>query len=160
MRRALLLICVLGVPSASWAQTNPSSWENLNALQPGEKIQVVEMNSKKASGTFVSVSDAAISLQEEGTQQTIPKQDVRSVKLMQNGHRVRNALIVAAVGAGAGAGIGAAEYSKCSPSQSFCIQPVGRGATAGIGAVVGGAAGAIVGALLPSHKTIYHASAR
>ena len=159
MRRVLLLICVLGVPCASWAQTNPASWENLSALQPGEKIQVVGMNSKKVSGTFVSVSDAAISLQEEAGPQSIQRQDVRSVKLMENGHRVRNALIGAGVGAGVGAGIGAAAYSKCSPSQSFCIQPVGRGVTAGIGAVIGGASGAIVGALLPSHKTIYRASA-
>ena len=53
MRKVLLLICVLGMSCASWAQTNPSSWENLNTLHAGEKIQVVETTSKKISGTLV-----------------------------------------------------------------------------------------------------------
>jgi len=161
MRKLVLLICFVGMPCASWAQSSLASWENLNTLQAGEKIQVLEGNSKKISGLFSSVSASAISLQAEGSQETIQKEDVRSVKVMGHAHRMRNALIGSAVGAGVGAGIGAAQYSSCAPSQSFCLQPVGRGGTAAIGAVVGGAGGAVVGALLPSRRrTIYRASAR
>ncbi len=149
MRKVLLLICVLGMSCASWAQTNSSSWENLNTLHAGEKIQVVEMTSKKVSGTFVSVSDAAISLQEEAGPQTIQRQNVLSVKLMKAQHRLRNTLIGAGVGAGAGAGISAAAWEPHGYAG-------GRGTGAAFGAVIGVAGGAVVGALWPSHKLIYH----
>jgi hypothetical protein len=154
MRKSLFLICVFGLSCASWGQTDRASWANLSALQARQKIQIVDMNSKKHSGTFVSVSDTAVSYQEAAGEQTIQKQDVRSVKLMENKHRLRNTLIGGAVGAGAGAGIGAAADHPCS-SQGFCIDPIGRGGAAGIGAVVGLVGGAVVGALLPSHKMIY-----
>jgi hypothetical protein len=154
MRKVLFLICTLGIPCGSWAQINQSSWTNLSALHAGQKIQVVEMNSKKHSGTFVIVSDAAITYQDPTGEWAIQHQDVRSVKLMKNNHRLRNTLIGAGVGGGIGAGIGAATYRPCS-SQSFCIEPGGRGLPAGIGAVIGLAGGAAVGVLLPSHNMVY-----
>ena len=151
MRKLWILACLLGMPCVVSAQ-----WENLNALQAGQKIQVVE-TSKKDSGTFLSVSDKEISLQGKSGAQTIQRQDVRSVKLMANKHRLRNALIGSAVGAGAGAGIGAAAYQPCSPMSTFCVAPGGRGLPTAIGAVVGAAGGAVVGALWPTHETIYKA---
>jgi hypothetical protein len=151
MRKFWILACVLGMPCVVSAQ-----WENLNTLQAGQKIQVVQ-TSKKDSGTFLSVSDREISLQGKSGAQKIPRQDVRSVKLMANKHRLRNAAIGGAVGAGVGAGIGAAAYRSCTPAQSFCIDPIGRGGEAGIFAIVGFAGGALVGALWPSHETIYRA---
>src|SRR6266436_5945634 len=84
MRKSLLLICVLGLSCVSWAQTNRASWSNLSGLQAGQKIQIVDMNSKKHSGAFVSVSGTALSYQDSPGEQTIQKQDVRSVKLMKN----------------------------------------------------------------------------
>jgi hypothetical protein len=157
-RTLWIFLCLLGLPAIARAQTNQSSWENLSTLQAGQKIQVAGMKSKTVSGTFESFSDAVISLQTQTGQQTIQRMDVRSVKLMENHHRVRNALIGGAVGAGAGAGIGAATYKSCSPSSTFCIQPVGKGAQAGIGALAGLAVGAAIGALWPSHKTIYRST--
>jgi hypothetical protein len=144
MRKSWILLCVLGVPCAVSAQ-----WENLNTLQAGQKIQVIE-SSKKDSGTFLSVSDKEISLQGKSGPQTIQRQDVRSVKLMQNEHRLRNTLIGAAVGAGAGAGISAAAWEP----RGFAG---GRGTGAAVGAVIGAVGGAVVGALWLSHETIYKA---
>ncbi len=106
MRRILFLICILGLTSALRAQTN-QEWANLSALNAGWKTQIIEMNSKKHSETFVSFSDAAISWQGTTGEQTVQKQDVRSVKLLENKHRRRNTLIGAAVGGGVGAGVGA-----------------------------------------------------
>ena len=105
----------------------------------------------------MSISDTAISYRETNGERSIPKQDVRSVKVMDHKHRLRNTLIVAGVGAGVGAGIGAALHKPCS-SQSFCLDIGGAALPAGIGAVVGGLGGAVVGILLPSHSTIYQQS--
>ncbi len=143
MRKLWILACVLGLPCVASAQ-----WDNINTLQAGQKIQVVEVNSKKESGTFFSVSDTTISLQGKSGQQTIQRQDVASVKLMENKHRLRNALIGGAVGAGAGAGISAAAWEP----HGFVG---GRGTGAAVGAVIGAVGGAVVGALWPSHETIY-----
>jgi hypothetical protein len=153
MRRLWILVCVLAMPFVTFAQTNQSSWENLSALGAGHKIQVVEMNSKKVSGTLVSVNDAGVSLQAAGGEQTIQREDVRVVKLMENKHRLRNAAVGAAVGAGVGAGAGAAA-GRGNGGFDFAAQG------AGIGAAAGGAIGAIVGALLPSHRTIYRAAGK
>ncbi len=153
MRTIAFLLCFSGLSCVSVAQNNPA-WSSLTALHAGQKIQIVETNAKKHSGTFVNVSDTAISYQENAGQLTIQKQDVRSVKLLDNNHRLRNTFIGAAVGAGVGAGIGAAVYKPCSGS--FCIDPGGRAIPTGIGAVIGGLGGVVVGALLPSHSTIYN----
>jgi hypothetical protein len=152
MQKFWILACVLGMPCVVSAQ-----WENLNTLQAGQKIQVVE-KAKKESGTFLSVSDKEISLQGKSGAQKIQRRDVRSVRLMANKHRLRDAAIGGALGAGVGAGIGAAAYRGCNPAESFCINPIGRGGEAGIVAIAGFAGGAVVGALWPSQETIYTAS--
>lgn len=154
MRRLWILVCVLMMPCVTSARTNRGAWENLSALQAGQKIQVVEMNSKKDKGKFLSASDTAITLQGEAGVQTIQRQDVRNVKLTKQVYRLRNALIGAGIGAGAGAGVGAAAYG---PPPGFWG---GRGAHAAIGAVFGFVGGVVIGALWPSHKTIYRAKAQ
>jgi hypothetical protein len=64
MRKPWFLICILGITCASWAQTDQASWTNLSALQAGQKIQIVDANSKKHSGIFVNVSDTGIATQD------------------------------------------------------------------------------------------------
>jgi hypothetical protein len=147
MRNTLLLICVLGISFASVAQTKQSSWANLSGLQVGQKIQVVDITSKKHSGVFVSVSDSAISFKDAAGEKSVQRPDVRSVKLMNRHHRLRNALIGAGVGGGAGAAIGAAATS----SHDF----FGRGFAAAFLGVAGAVCGTTVGVLLPTHDTIY-----
>ena len=159
MQKACFFICIVGLSCVSWAQTDRASWTNLNGLLVGQKIQIVDMHTKKYSGTFVNVSDASISCHGNAGEQTVQRQDVRSVKLMENKRRLRNTLVGGAVGAGAGAIILAAIDRPCS-SQGFCIHPIGRGGAAGIGAAVGLLGGAVLGALLPSHKMIYSVNSR
>ncbi len=114
MRLTIIAFCVLGLPCLSSAQAASASWTNLSVIQPGQKIQVVQINSKKISGTFLNVSDPGITLQEKAGEKTIERPDVRIVRLMKNKHRLRNTLLGAGIGAGAGAGIGAASYrQKC-----------------------------------------------
>ena len=166
MRNIFFLVCILAIHFVALAQTRQSSWEALSGLQPGQNIQVVDLSSKKHSGTFLSVSDAAISLHATIGEQSIQKQDVRIVRLMATKHRARNTLVGGAIGGAAGAGvgaiIGAATHKECAPG-AFCLDVLGTGGSAGLGAAagfLGGAAiGGVMGALVPSHTTIYDARA-
>jgi hypothetical protein len=162
MRSLVITACVLSIPCVSSAQAGNSLWSNVSTLGPGQKIQVVQSNSKKDTGTFLNVTDAAITLQEKSGEQTIQKQDVHIVSLMKNKHRLRNTLIGAAAGAGVGAGIGAGSYHRCTPppqSAFFSCLDFGRGPQVAVGAAVGLVGGAVTGALWPSHKIIYRVSA-
>jgi hypothetical protein len=126
---------------------------NLSTIPAGQKIQLVNMNSKKVSGTFMSASDAAISLREQSGAETIQKQDVRSVALMKHANRLRNTLIGAGVGAAASVGIVAGTWEN----RGFLG---GKRVGAAVGAAFGGLDGAVVGALWPDHKPIYRVAAR
>ena len=108
MRKILLFICSLLLPCVSIAENNLDSWTTLNGLQSGQNIQVIEKSSKKHPGTFVSVSETAISIRVAAGEQSIQRQDVRRVDLTKNKQKTRNTLIGVAVGGGVGAGIGAA----------------------------------------------------
>ncbi len=151
MRSLLLIVCALAMPCASSAQSKQPSWGNLSTLQAGQKIEVVEKNLKKDTGTFAAVSDDGIRLNESTGEQTIPRASVMRVTLRHNKHRLRNTLIGAAVGVGAGAAIGAATYGN---GRCFCS----RGGLAGFGAAIGLVGGTVVGATWPSHPTIYRAT--
>jgi hypothetical protein len=152
VRKIFSLLLVVGLSGAALAQKDQASWANLSGLRPGQKIQIVGVRSNKHSGKFVRVSDTAVSYSEATGEQSIPKQEVLSVKLLENKHRLRNTLIVAGVGAGVGAAIGAASHKSCS-SQSFCLDIGGSALPAGGGAVLGG-----VGA--PSSGLFYPLTAR
>jgi len=152
MRRVLLLMCILGASWAARGQTKSASWENLNTLRAGEKIQVREVTKAKIAGTFLDVTDAAISVQTATGPQTIRRLDVRSVKVRRNKSRGRNALMGAAMGGLAGAGTLAAAW----PGKGSILG--GKGSGAAVGAISGGVIGAIVGALLPPHETVYSVS--
>ena len=151
MRRLLVWTCVFVLPCACWAQNGNSStsWKNLDSLHAGERIRVADTSYKKHSGAFVSFSDQAITIEEKHGAETIQRGEVSGVSLAGR-HRLRNALVGGAIGAGAGAGIGAAAGSSNKIG--------GRGAMAALFAAVGFVGGAVVGAILPGHKTIYRAS--
>jgi hypothetical protein len=160
MRSILIAILLLIMPCLSSAQAVNSSWANLSTVRSGQKIQVVQMNSKKVSGTFLDVSDSGITLRDKAGEITIGRPDVRIVRLLKDRHRLRNALIGASIGAGAGAGIGAASYrQKCAPGNMgivVCGQPFfSKGFDAAFGAAVGFVGGATFGALWPTREIIY-----
>ncbi|HLW82852.1 MAG TPA: hypothetical protein VKS20_12520 [Candidatus Acidoferrales bacterium] len=156
MKKLLILACLLAVPCVSRAQSNKAAWENLNALQPGQKIQVIDKSKGKHSGTFLSADGQSIKLHEKSGDSSIERENVARVTVPA--HRARHALLGLAIGAGSGAGIAAAAApGKCGPSTPYCVNPLSKGAYAGIGAALGAVAGAVIGALLPAHKTIYQA---
>ena len=60
MRHLAVIGILLGMPVFSHAQTNRNSWEALNVLHAGQKIEVFETTLKKHKGTFSTVTDEAI----------------------------------------------------------------------------------------------------
>jgi hypothetical protein len=146
----LFLITVLGMLCPLSAQTSHASWNSLSDLRAGQKIEVVDMGSKKHVGAFVDVSESAITYHDRTGEHAIRQQDVRSVKVRGSLGRLRNALVGAGVGAGAGAGLTAAGWEN----RGFLG---GKGAGAAVGAVIGGVSGAVAGALIPGHRLVYRA---
>jgi hypothetical protein len=148
MRSLLRVLGVLAFIFASAWVNAQSSWTSLNGLSSGQKIQVIETNSKKHSGTFVSVSDTAITFREGNGERSVQRTDVRKVKL-QNQRRARNVLI----GTGVGAGIGAVFGAAVAGNGGFVSRPAGAAAFGLIGAVFG----TPIGLVASTHNTVYSA---
>lgn len=81
MRKLAVALMLLGTPILSRAQTPTNSWAALNALHAGQRIEIIETNLKKHSGTFSTVTDEAIQLREGGSDVGIRKEDVMRVTL-------------------------------------------------------------------------------
>jgi hypothetical protein len=150
-RPVLIFVLLLGFPCALTAQTQQSSWSNLNRLKAGQGIEVVEASLKHHSGKFVTVTDELVTLKENGSDISLKREDVMRVSTSSAPKRGEHALIGFLVGAAAGAGIGAA-----SGSSGGFIDTRGIGALIGI--AIGGPSGALVGAAVPAHNTVYRAA--
>lgn len=158
MRNAMqITLSLVLLAAVAGAQSPEQSWDNLRTLRSGEKIQVVDQKLKSLQGTFVSLSEEAITFRVKQDEITTQRADVLRVTSLQRGRRghprIRNALIGLAIGAGLGAASGAREAGNPD-------WPGGaEGAAIGIGIM--GPIGAGIGALIPtSHLTIYRAERR
>jgi hypothetical protein len=156
MRRVvLLLLFLLGLSGSLGAETQKSSWSNLNSLKAGQGIEVIESKLKRHDGKFVTVTDGLLTMKENGSDISVKREDVVRVSTTSVPKRGEHALIGLAVGGAIGAGIGAAAGS----SHGFLG---GGGSWRGVGALIGigiGAPiGAIVGAVVPAHTTVYRAT--
>ena len=147
MRTMLKVLGIVAFLCASASVEGQNSWSSLSGLKPGQKIQIIEMNSKKHSGIFLSASESAITFTEGSAEKSIPKTGVRSVKL-QSRRRMRNILIGVGTGFGACAGIGAA-YGSSDGAKGVAY---GVGVLGGVGALIG----APIGALIPVQDSVYN----
>jgi hypothetical protein len=66
MRKFALIAILLGMTLSSRAQTTQNSWEALNTLHAGQRIEIVETNLRKHKGTFSTVTDEVLQLRESG----------------------------------------------------------------------------------------------
>ena len=137
------------------AQTGQDSWDNLKALGVGEKIQVVDQRLKSFFGTFVAVTEEAISFQVGQDSLTVQRPEVLRVTSRERTRRGRNALIGLGIGAAAGAAFGVimAANDPETTEREYPLAAVG-------GAVLFGGVGAGVGAAFPSYATIYRSARR
>ena len=124
------------------------SWDNLNRLQAGQKIEVVQMDMKSLKGRFLGFSEEGISVRVKKDEVTVLHADVLRVTLRENPKRLRNVLILAGVGTGVGLGLGIAALGATGGSDS---PGVVMNPAMALGAGLGGA----LGAATPSYETIY-----
>lgn len=152
MKKSLIGLCLVLAPSLAWCKSNKTMWENLNALQPGEKIQLFETDHRKISGAFVSVNSNDITINEKSGNATVERGDI--ARVLAGGQRLRHLSIGVGIGAGAGAAIGGVTYNPHN------VLNESRGANMGAGAIVGIAVGAVVGGFMSDFKTVYQANGR
>jgi hypothetical protein len=152
MRRVALLLFLLGLSSSLNAQTQKNSWSNLSGLKTGQGIEVIESKLKRHDGKFLTVTDDALTMRENGSDISLPRQDIVRVTTSSAPKRGEHALIGLVIGGAIGAGIGAAAGSSHG---FFGGSSRGIGALAGV--IIGAPSGAIVGAVVPAHTTVYRA---
>jgi len=150
MRRLIVSVfLMLLVPLLLSAQDARESWDNLKQLVAGQKIEVVEMNLKKLTGTFVGFSEQEISVQSADGRMSVPRAEVFRVGVVRS--RSRNIGIGAAIGLGAGVAIGVAGLKSGEEAAQYSLLaiPFALGVGAGVGA-----------AMPPGYRTIYRAPKR
>ena len=140
-------------PGTSQQQKPEESWGNLRSLGVGEKVHVVDQKLKSLDGTFRSFSDEAVTFQVGQDEVTVQRPEVLRVTSLERARRGRNAAIGFVIGAGlTGALMAATATSRGLEDFPPAMIPVGIAAY--------GAVGAGIGAIVPSHKTIYRAERR
>ena len=127
-------LCLLALA----ASTLFAGWEELKGLPPGDKTEVALKKADAVKGTFVSATDTAIIVRDGTGERSIPRDEIRRIKVADPSRRLRNGLIGTAIGAGAGLAIGWAVCPHCA-NEGNGVKFVGPGV--GIGAGLGAAAG-------------------
>jgi hypothetical protein len=146
------ILAVALLPPA-FAQKSVNAWENLSALKPGDKIQVVQKDMKSWSGAFAAVSDESISLKTKEGDKSVSRAAVMRVS-RHGGRRVRHALIGAAIVGGVGVAVGAGAGGSCGMAFGPCFS---RGLLAGMFGGAGAVVGAGAGAAIPGSIVLYRA---
>ena len=156
MRRLMqITLSVLLLATAAGAQTPEQSWDNLKTLREGEKIQVVDQKLKSQNGTFVSVTEEAITFQTDKDAVTIQRADLFRVSSKERGRsRGRNALIGFGVGAAIGAGLVGVAMAATGGVESA------DAALLGTTLMFGGLGAGVTAAMAPGHPTIYRTERR
>jgi len=151
-RFIVLSLGVLMLSITAGAQAQEESWDNLRSLRAGEKIQVVDQKLKSQTGTFVSVSDEAISLRVNQDEISVQRADVLRVSSSEGMGRGKHTLIGLAVGGVGGLAVGLALGSLFTEPNEGLKDPAFLPAFIGLGAGIR----AGIGAALPAGRpTIY-----
>jgi hypothetical protein len=149
MRRVIeAMLILLLVPGFNFAQSPQRNWDNLKQLAPGQPIWIVLNDAKSYKAEFQGVSSDAIVVRLATGDQAFERQSVLRISTQGKSQRGRNALIGLAVGTGAGiiVGVASPELGQGKCSQGSCID-VGQVSALG---VAGAAAGAVLGAVIPT----------
>jgi hypothetical protein len=140
----------LGPPNAL---TDPPPVTSLDDLwmrvRQGDTVHVVTASGQHVMGKFVQVSDTFVTLRVSGESRRIPSSDVQRVT--RAGNRYRSGALAGAVIFGA---LGLVSSAACSGGG--CGNPLGVAMAMGS---VGALWGAVIGAAIPKHPTVYESAA-
>ena len=150
MIRLLILLCVC---FGLFAQTGTGDdWSRVTRLQPGTRVDVIHKQLKSVSGDFVSATDLEIVVRTGAGTEAVRREDTMRVSAHTRSRKKR-ALIGMAVGAGAGAIVAIAAASSGDVDLRYSY--IGAA-----GALLGGGAGAAIGAVSGGPVTVYRAPRR
>jgi hypothetical protein len=124
----------------------------LKGLKLGQGIEVIESSMKSHGGTFVAVTDEAITLREKDSDVSVKREAVARVSTTSGARRGEHAVVGLVAGGLIGAGIGAAVAGS-----GRALIGSNRGLGALVGVAIGAPSGAAVGACIPAHSTVYRA---
>ena len=147
------LLLFVGSHFAMSAQKEKGSWSDLNRLKAGQGIEVIGSRMERHAGRFVNVTDEVLTLQEDGADVSLKREDIVRVSTSSAAKRGEHALIGLVIGGGIGAAVGAMAGS--SGSKTGFLDFNTRGIAALVGIAVAAPAGALVGAVVPAHTTLY-----
>ncbi len=146
MRLCFTVVPLFALTFAATAQ-DPSKWDSLAKLKPGDDVRVSLKTGSPVAGEFRNWTSEQVQVGPI----TTPKQDVLRLERYHAGRwsRGKRAAIGAVIGFTGGfvtgAAIGGCQRNQFGP----CIS---RGALGGAMGGAGAAVGAVVGAVLPSHR--------
>jgi len=126
-----------------------TDWDAVQRISTAQKIEVSEQSGgSRFRATLVSAGPNTIVVREASGERSIPRKDIRELRVFDSGRKVRRGLLWTLVGAGAGAGAGLIACLSC-PNEGGDITihvPLGIAAGAGIGSL---------GFLSSSYRTVY-----
>lgn len=143
MIKTLLLLSFAAIASGA-------GWDSVRQIAANSKTSV-SRKSDTVKGAFVSASEEAIVLRASTGEVSIPRGEVKRVKVADPSRRMRNGLLGVAIGAAAGIGIG---FGVCPG----CAGEGHGGKYVGPGVAIGAGAGAAVGFLPTPYRTVYKAT--
>lgn len=137
----LLLLLAFASPALA------AEWEAIQRIQSDHKIEITTRDGVRTHATFVSATADSLTVREKSGERSLPRAQIKKVRVSDPARRLRNGLLWTAIGAGGGAGVGAAVCPSC-PNEGHGYKYVGPGVAIGAG----------VGALafLPApYRTVY-----
>ena len=139
MKLLLLLLSAGAAFAADWAE--------IRLIPPDQKIEVTTRDGTRTRAIFAAATAEALMLRENSGERSLPRAEIRQVRVYDPGHRLRRGLLWTAVGAGAGAAGGVAVCPSCA-NEGKAYKFVGPGIA--IGAAIGA-----LGFLSSPYRTVY-----
>lgn len=138
--------------AAVCAWSAEDDWANLAQLKAGDRVAVVNAGMATATGDFRASNTDSLTVRVDGQERQFARASVVRISRLGHAHRVRNAVILGAVGGL----VGAAAFrfgNGCAETNDGCRN-------AALASLGGAGAGAAIGALLPSRPQVIYRAAK
>jgi hypothetical protein len=126
-----------------------ADWDAVQRIPAAQKIEVTERSGAgRLRATLVSASPDTVVVREASGERSIPRADIRELRVFDSGRRTHRGFLWTLVGAGAGAGA----------SLAACVSCAGEGRDMAKYVPLGVAGGAAIGALgfwSSPYRTVY-----